>query len=431
MLRIPETVGTQPALPESRNGRTWLTRLPSPEWTGLMRTLMTTPPLTLHPDDLLFFHEVSDAMMRVARDYRLPLRSVSPLPMPASGMADRMGDCTATGHIRIVMRCTVDGAWVEGPLSPAEVWETAAHELAHLEHHHHGPKHIELTLELLTALRNEQVDHRDKVLAKLVKMQAQKEGEAALGNTAAAEAFASAINRMLIEHELNPSEIDYARTQDRDPVIEMWAKLQTYGVKSVKSRVAWQEALANVVARAHLCKFLIRRGTNDIAFVGTKSHATVAEYSFGVLVAAAEKMSYKARHDYREGLRREHGIASGHSLKGVNEGFGFREAWLAAFTSRIAERFDEARKAAVAAADASVPGGTSTALIRLDGQLVRAQKFIDDKFAGRRIRYASSLARLDSNNAAGREHGRAAADRMAIGRKAMNSAVGPKLIGGR
>jgi hypothetical protein len=42
--------------------------------------------------------------------------------------------------------------------------------------------------------------------------------------------------------------------------------------------------------------------------------------------------------------------------KGVN---GFREAWLDAFIKRIAERFDDARKAAVAEAVVDLPSAAS------------------------------------------------------------------------
>ncbi len=122
-------------------------------------------------------------------------------------------------------------------------------------------------------------------------------------------------------------------------------------------------------------------------------------------------MSLRARHNFREELRAQHGIPSGKSLKGINEGFGFRESWLDAFIERIGERFDEARRAAVQQA----PEGTSVALMRLDGALLKTRKYIDDKFSGRRG--ASPLSSLGRTNAAGVAAGRAAANAVTLGRK--------------
>lgn len=375
----------------------------------------------LHPDDLLFFQEVSNAMRRVAKQYDLALRSIDALPMPAKGMADCKGDCSHTGDIRLVMRCTVDGEWCEAPRTPESIWNTAAHELSHLRHFNHGAAFDEFRMELLEALQNQQEDHREKVLDKLVKLQRQRESEAELGNSAAAEAFAGAINRMLIEYELNPSDIDYARTTDRDPVVEVSVNLAKYQIARKRTRIAWQESLARIIAKAHLCSFLITTGRNTITFVGTRSHATVAEYVYGTLVPAVEKMAGFEYRRFKGSLPRGHQEAA----------HGYYAAWLNAFLERITERFDEARKAAVAEADArqaqaEVPGAESMALIRLSGALQKVDKYIDDKFASRRSRGVYALSVGQSQNATGRAHGRAAADKMPIGRKGVTGGKGSR-----
>lgn len=373
--------------------------------------------IQVHPDDLLFFNDVRLAMKRVAKQYELPLTSITAYPMPKTGMANRMGDCNGSGDIRIVLRCTVNGEWCEAPMSPNEVWDTAAHELAHLRYHTHSVQHHDLYLELLQALQNTQEDHRAKVLRKLVKMREQRDGEAKIGNTAAAEAFATAINRMLIEHELNPSDIDYARAADNDPIVEIIVNRAQYNIEPVKRRVAWQETLARVVASGHLCSFLVRPGTNHIIFVGTKSHATVAEYVYGTLVRAAAEIAHKEYCDYWWECR---------DVKGNSKlASGFKASWLTAFIKRIDERFEEARKAAVAEHVTNIPGSESVALIRLNGALVKVTKYIDDKFSGKK-RSASSLTSSYRQNAEGKARGRAAADRMVIGRRGVAGGSGPK-----
>jgi len=349
----------------------------------------------------------------VATQYDLPLRSVEPLPMPTRSQADRLGDCSGTGDIRIVMRATVDGAWVEEPRTPAKIWETAAHELAHLRYMNHGTEWNALALELHEALVNQQESHREKIVRKLVKMQAQKDGEAALGNAEAAEAFAAAINRMLIEYELHPSDLDFARASDNDPVVEIRVDLSKYQIERKKRRIAWQETLARKVAEAHLCTHLISQGRNDIWFVGTRSHAMVAEYTYGILVAAVDKMAHQEYCRYWFAQKRE----VGHT----RDTKGYKESWIGSFIIRIGERFDEARRAAVAQFDAEHPapaGAQSVALVRLNGALVKVRNYIDDKFSSKRGG-VSGLGIGRGSHAGGREAGRAAADRMAIGRKAV------------
>lgn len=370
------------------------------------------PTIPIHPDDVLFFNEVVGVMRRVAKHYDLPLTHVAAYPMPSKSMADRLGDCGHDGVIRLVMRATVDGQFVEEPRSPEDVWRTAAHELAHLRHMNHGLAFQTFELEMRQAVANFRVDHRQKVIDRLVKMAASRDSEAKIGNADAAEAFAGAINKMLIEHELNPSDIDYARTSDNDPVLEMMVDLSKYRIEKKQTRIAWQESLARTVANAHLCTFLLRSGSNNIWFVGTRSHATVAEYVYGTLVPAAISMCDQAYHDY--------GMESVATLgKWKAREPGFRESWMVAFIQRITERFDEARKSAVATAAANVPGGTNTALIRLDGQLVKVRQYIDNKFKSKRG--ASPLQRISATHAEGKARGRAAADAMTIGRRGVTT----------
>lgn len=236
----------------------------------------------------------------------------------------------------------------------------------------------------------------DRVLDKLSKLRAARDGEAHLGNSAAAEAFAEAINRLLLQHEL--SEVDIPIGGTEEPIVELRVNLESHGIKRSRVRVGWQEALARVVAPAHLCKFLVTRGTNFITFVGTKSHTTVAEYAYGVLAASANRMSMEAREEW---WRTECG---GRHLESGN----FRAAWLTGFIERIGERFDEARKKEVAAAPSS-----STALVKLEGALVRAKQYVDEKYKKKSIPSAT----MGTGNFDGYVAGRKAANDVALGRK--------------
>lgn len=132
-----------------------------------------------------------------------------------------------------------------------------------------------------------------------------------------------------------------------------------------------------------------------------------------MLVPSAAKMAYHARRHYMRKLFRETG-----SWKVNNP--GFKESWLKAFVERIEERFKEARAAAVTAA----PEGSSVALVRLNGALVKVRKYVDDKFSSKRN--VSALNSLRANHRVGAAMGRAAADSMPIGRRGVTSSPARK-----
>lgn len=373
----------------------------------------------LHIDDLLFFQQVERSMRRVAKDYELRLREVRPIANAKD--TPIYGDCSPhEGVCRIAFRVReADGTWAEFPLPPKEVWDTAAHELAHLRYSGHGESFKTFHAELLVAIQNTQETHREKLISKLVKMQKRRASEAEIGNAEAADAFARMINKLLIEHEINASELDYAREGEKpEAVIELRVDLAKFGMEKKKARQAWMETLASVIASAHLCKILVRPGSNVIWFVGTESHAAVAEYAFGVLAPAAMKMSEQARRDFRNECRRKPEYKAIGKKDGFPEAYGYRESWLDAFVRRIAERMEETRQQAVAEAPDS-----STALVRLNGALVRVNQYIDAKFGGKK-RSASYLGgSRKTSNSAGRAAGKAAADRMNLGQRALKTSA--------
>lgn len=238
----------------------------------------------------------------------------------------------------------------------------------------------------------------DKILDKLAKLKARAEGEKRIGETAAAEAFAAMINKLLLEHEL--SETDIPLAPEVDPIIEHLVRPQDHDIKFTNVRIGWQERLAGIVARAHLCRHLVSTGTNYITFVGTKSHVMVAEYAYVTLVRTAARLSYYAMKKYY----REHCDEPGFTID------NYRAAWLRGFISRISERFDEVRRQEMEAT-----GSSSTALIRLSEQLTRASQYLDDK----KVRSVRA-ARVGSGNIYGQIEGRRAADKMNIGQQAMS-----------
>lgn len=253
----------------------------------------------------------------------------------------------------------------------------------------------------------------NKILDKLAKLKASRDGEAAIGNQAAAEAFAEAINRLLLQHELSEADIPDATAKD-EPIVELWTtpdELRANGVKYGRVRQGWQEALARRVAAAHLCRFLVTTGSNTITFVGTEAHAQCAKYAYLVLAGAASRMSVEARDAYWREHRDEPDFKSGN----------FRAAWLKGFIERIGERFDEARRKEVAAAGVS----TSTALVCLNRAIVRADAYVKDKYK-RHVHAPTFRGGIST----GYHEGRRAADRMKIGQRGVDAGSSVKKLGG-
>jgi hypothetical protein len=247
---------------------------------------------------------------------------------------------------------------------------------------------------------------QDKILDRLAKMKALQEGEAAIGNVAAAESFAAMINAMLLRHELSVEDIPL-RAED-DPIIEQVIDPTAYGLKFSRTRIGWQEVLAAIVADAHLCKLLVHQGSNFVTFIGTKSHVAVAEHAYGVLVSAADRMSMAARNEW---WRTECG---GRHLASGN----YRASWLRGFIVRINERLTESRRREVEQAACS----TSTALIRIDQALTRAQQYVDERYKRK-----AAAVRIGHGNRQAERDGRAAADAMKIGQRGVGAAERKRL----
>lgn len=366
----------------------------------------------IHPDDILFFDQVRNAMFEVAREYKLPLRAVEVTPNATLKESAR-GTCSIDGHICLTLRCrTAAGEWT-APMSPEQVWKTAGHELAHLKHFNHGLKFQEFELEMQEAMKLRIENKEAKIIDKIVKLQQQADGEAKLGNSAAAEAFAAMANKLLLDYELSASDLDYKRQSDKDPIIEKTVNFGAYKMKRTKVRIWWQEELAGLIARSHLCRLLIHPhgGGNTVTFVGTRTHATVAEYVFGTMVPAVDKMADVEYYAYYDQMARQGRGA---------EARGYRKGWLNAFVQRIGERFDEERRASIARAKTENAMPESQSLMRLGNSMQKVNEYIDNKFKSRRGGYAGEL-KFQGNHQAGLRDGRAAADRINLGRRGLNA----------
>ncbi len=239
----------------------------------------------------------------------------------------------------------------------------------------------------------------EKIIDKIRKLHLHAQSAEKIGSDAEAQAFAQMVNRLLNQHRLEMTDIQFEEKRKSEPVTQVEIDFRkhgdTYRGKKVewkykKTRVEWIEKLASIVARAHSCEILVFENSNRLGLVGTETNRQIAEYVLITLMRSAEKVSWDEYAKYFYKCRDE-----GH----VESARGFRHAWLIGFIGRISERFEEEKR--------KMQGDTTgTALVRYDRERMDVQDFI--KNMGR----AKMVPSRTIHNYAGVMAGRKKADEM-------------------
>jgi hypothetical protein len=174
-----------------------------------------------------------------------------------------------------------------------------------------------------------------------------------------------------------------------------------------------------IVGKAHLCRILVRPKSNLIWFVGTKRHAEVAEYMLATLQRNLQKIAKEA---YERVYHEHNGDTS------VTK--GYIGAFKKGFLTQLAARYEEERQRVVTEHDAAqaAAGETCTALVRLDGAVQRVDRYIDEKFTGKRR--AGAIGGSRRSNDLGLAHGREAANGIALRTNAVHGKAAHKQLEG-
>jgi hypothetical protein len=236
----------------------------------------------------------------------------------------------------------------------------------------------------------------EKVLDKIRKLNAHAESAKAIGSEAEAAAFAAMVNRLLNEHRLDMTDLEFEQKRETDPVDEGWLDWSVHGIRTKNKRIYWIEQLAVMVASAHCCRILVVPGSSLLKLVGTKTNREIAEYVIVTLFRSADNIAWKESLKYYEECKKS----------GRPREDGFRNSFRLAFVNRIAQRLQEEKDRVSA---------NSTALVRYNSEAKDVEDYMS-KFKKKSTAISTSVR----FNREGVRRGRALADTINIKANAMN-----------
>lgn len=246
----------------------------------------------------------------------------------------------------------------------------------------------------------------DKLLDKIKKLNAHAESAAQIGNEAEAQAFAAAVQRLLVENKLSMTEVELHAQDQANPFQHEAMDWAAYDLPKKQKRVWWSENLGSLVARHNFCKQLIHMHCNRVSFIGRREDVKICEYTFATLYKLAEKVSdgeyVKFFYECRE-------------QGNVTRARGFRASFLEGFISRLGARLASEQKKIYEENQV----GSGNALLRLDQHKVQLNKFIQEVFPGSR---GVELKQGTGHNFEGYQRGRQSADRLEL-RKGLDKPV--------
>ena len=204
----------------------------------------------------------------------------------------------------------------------------------------------------------------EKLVDRIKKMHAKAESAKQLGNEAEAFAFASAVQKLLLKHNLEMTDIEAALEAQHDPVQGHYFHPQAFGLPFKKSRVLWSELLGHVIADAHMCGILPVHRSNTFMIIGTRSNRQACEFMTVFLTRYAIEHSEKDYVRYFYQCKADGDVTMAR---------GYKSGWLMGFVARLAERYKQDKAQIIKEVELVNP----FALVRLKDQMVKVQEVTD------------------------------------------------------
>lgn len=197
-----------------------------------------------------------------------------------------------------------------------------------------------------------------KLVDRIKKMHAKAESAKQLGNEAEAFAFASAVQKLLLKHNLEMSEVEAAAAEKEDPIKAHYFDPRAFGLPRKRRREHWSELLARIVADAHMCGILPVHRSNEILLIGTRQNRQACEFMLVFLTRYAIEHSEKDYVRYFYQCKDDGDVTMAR---------GYKAAWLMGFVTRLAARYKADKQEVIKEVQQVNP----YALVRLKHQMVK------------------------------------------------------------
>lgn len=196
-----------------------------------------------------------------------------------------------------------------------------------------------------------------KVMDRIKKLYAMAESAKAIGSLEEADSFMRGVEATLRKHNLEMADLDAAMQEEADPVGVLQVRCG-WTDEPAERHERWALILANVVADAHFCAFLVSMVDNTVYFTGRRSNVQVAGLMFRHLLELARRLcAEELEKQTALPAQSAYTVTSSYSTTTISYSFdmgslfgptdpkdrkeSYRLNWLEAFSRKIAIRYQQ------------------------------------------------------------------------------------------
>lgn len=136
-------------------------------------------------------------------------------------------------------------------------------------------------------------EERKRILAKIKKLLALKEGAEKIGSEGEAYAAANGVHRLLTEYNLSMADVMGEDGESKGPKIE-----QSEGVSYFSHFGLWKQKLMGIICKYNYCTSLIAPRTKQVVIVGQEDNIAVCHQLYDYLVKAFVRLAKEKFKDY-------------------------------------------------------------------------------------------------------------------------------------